>query len=214
MYLRVHVAFPFLLSLYLQMEELLYKDKELFRGIADGDEVAFTQIFHEYNARLFPFVCKISKSEMVAEEIVQEVFLRLWVNREEVAQMEHPVGWLYRVASNLSISYLRQLAGHEKKLKQLGGIQETSANNVTDSLGAKEIQELINKAIAQLPPRRQQIYQLSRQTGLSHKEIAGKLGLSTNTVKDQLVISLKFIKGYIRKETGISISILVMLFNR
>ena len=144
---------------------------------------------------------------------MQEVFLRLWVNREEVGRMEHPVGWLYRVASNLSVSYLRQLAGHEEAAAA-GRTQEPSSNNVTDSLGAKEIQELINKAIAQLPPKRQLIYQLSRQTGLSHKEIAGKLGLSQNTVKDQLVISLKFIKGYIRKETGISISILVMLFNR
>ncbi|MET6996539.1 RNA polymerase sigma factor [Chitinophaga defluvii] len=188
-----------------------FNEKELFQRVADGDENAFREIFHEYNARLLPFILKICKSPLIAEEIVQEVFLRVWINREDLANMDQPVSWLYKVAANLAISYLRKEAVNEKKLLHLATTSAPARNDVIDKLTTKEIQLLIEKAARQLPPRRQQIYRLSRQDGLNHKEIAEKLSLSQNTVKDQLVIALKYIREYIRKESGVSISVLLLL---
>lgn len=189
------------------MRATTHNDKVLFENIRTGGEPAFALVFHAYNAHLFPFICKITKSELVAEEIVQEVFLRLWVNREDVSGMENPVGWLYRVASNLSLSYLRQLARQPQPLETAGEVPDA----VTDALGARELARLIEQAISKLPPRRQEIFRLSRVQGLSHKEIAAKLALSQHTVKDQLVISLRFIKNFIHRETGISLPVLVLI---
>lgn len=179
--------------------------------MANGEDAAFRELFHEYNARLLPFINKICKSEVVAEEMVQEVFLRVWVNREELAHMERPASWIFRVASNLSVSYLRSLKGKEKQLLSIDHITEPVAANLLEELTTRELQVLIERAVLQLPPRRQQIYRLSRQEGLSHKEIAEQLSLSQNTVKDQLVISLKYIREYIYKEWGGLIPVLVLI---
>ncbi|WP_164974146.1 RNA polymerase sigma factor [Filimonas effusa] len=191
--------------------ETVINEKALFEKIASGTEADFAMVFHAYNKKLFPFVHNITRSSIIAEEIIQEVFLRLWVNREEVARMDNPVGWLYRVASNLSLSHLRQLTKQQQGLQQLSAIAQHDEKTVEDALGAKELAKLIEQAIAQLPPKRQEIFRLSRSQGLNHKEIATSLGLSSNTVKDQLVISLKFIKALIYKQTGISLSVLLII---
>ncbi|MBC9928976.1 RNA polymerase sigma factor [Chitinophaga qingshengii] len=189
----------------------IYDEKDLFRRMANGEDAAFRELFHEYNARLLPFIYKICKSEVIAEEMVQEVFLRVWVNREELAYMERPASWIFRVASNLSVSYLRSLQGKERQLLSIENITEPVADNVLEELTTRELQVLIERAVSQLPPKRQQIYRLSRHEGLSHKEIAEQLSLSQNTVKDQLVISLKYIREYIYKEWGGLIPVLVLI---
>ncbi|MEC5143669.1 RNA polymerase sigma-70 factor [Chitinophaga sp. 212800010-3] len=189
----------------------IYNEKELFQKIADGEEIAFRQLFHEYNARLLPFIYKICKSDVIAEELVQEVFLRVWVNRRELADMEKPASWIFRVASNLSLSYLRALSGKERKLLNIDAAPEPPSENMLEQLTMKELQLLIEKGVAQLPPRRQQIFRLSRQEGLNHKEIADKLELSQNTVKDQLVIALKFIREYIHREWGGLVPVMLLI---
>ena len=183
-----------------------------FRQIADGDTNAFTELFHYYNARLFPFVRRLTKSEAIAEEIVQEVFLRLWVNRGNVAKMERPGAWLFLVASNLSLTHLRNAVNIA--VKHAGASRQADAT-VTDAvlqeLDGKEMAALVEAAVRQLPPKRQQVFRLSRQEGLTHEEIAQKLSISPHTVKDHLVMALKSIREYIHTQTGSSVGILLLL---
>jgi RNA polymerase sigma-70 factor (ECF subfamily) len=183
-----------------------------FQQIADGDTHAFTEIFHYYNARLFPFVCRLTKSEAIAEEIVQEVFLRLWVNRGKVAAMERPGAWLFLVASNLSLTHLRNAVNIA--IKHAGAYRQANAT-VTDAvlqeLDRKDMAALVEAAVRQLPPKRQQVFRLSRQEGLTHDEIAQKLSISPHTVKDHLVLALKSIREYIQTRTGSSVGIILLL---
>ena len=194
------------------VSELIHTEDLWFRQIADGDTRAFTELFHYYNARLFPFVRRLTKSEAIAEEIIQEVFLRLWVNREKVATMERPGAWLFLVASNLSLTHLRNAVNIA--VKHAGAYRQADAT-VTDTLlqelDSKEMAALVEAAVRQLPPNRQQVFRLSRQEGLTHEEIAQKLSISPHTVKDHLVMALKSIREYIHTQTGSSVGILLLL---
>ena len=180
--------------------------------MAKGDTDAFTRLFHYYNARLFPFVLRITKSEAIAEEIVQETFLRLWVHRDRVAEMEKPGAWLFLIASNLSMTHLRNKVN--ATVKHAGAYPQPEGmldETLLAELDAKEMASIVEAAVQQLPPRRQEIFRLSRQGGLTHQQIAERLHISSNTVKDHLVIALKAIREYINDRTGSSIGILLLI---
>lgn len=194
------------------MESLSHQENYLFKQISVGKEKAFREIFHTYNAKLFPFILKLTHSETVAEDLVQEVFLRLWTNRYEVGRMEYPASWLYTVASNLSLSWLRAHAAELRRFQKLSVNKGAPQEQIIEHISAKEIQSLIWRAVALLPPKRQQIYKLSRERGLNHKEIAEQLELSPNTIKNQLISALKFIRNYLLHEGGIAVSVLGLLF--
>lgn len=171
--------------------------------MAEGDESAFGEIFHEYNARLFPFVVKVTESEDAAREILQEVFLRLWLNRKQVAAMDNPAGWLYRVANNLALSHLRTKAAGYRLLKNYGLIQEMQTarglNTTEMKIDARNTAQMIKEAIARLPEKRREIYCLSKEEGLGLREIAELLHLSPNTVKNQLVTASRQVQQYLHQ---------------
>jgi RNA polymerase sigma-70 factor (ECF subfamily) len=201
-----------ILMAQLVVSELSHSEDEWFRQIADGDTHAFTELFHHYNRRLFPFVRRLTKSEVIAEEIVQEVFLRLWVNREKMATMERPGAWLFLVASNLSMTHLRNAVNLAVKHAGAARISEAAVTDaLLQELDGKEMATLVEAAVRQLPPKRQQIFRLSRQDGLTHQEIAEKLSISPHTVKDHLVLALKSIREYIHSKTGSSVGIILLL---
>jgi RNA polymerase sigma-70 factor (family 1) len=189
-----------------------YDDKALFLKIAEGDEKAFTELFHTYTPKLFPFVFKLTRNEHLAEEMIQETFLRLWVNRAELVNVKEPASWVFKIAANVSITWLRKQSNRQRLLKAVE-LKEAS-DTVVDKLETKELALIISKAVEGLPDRRREIYRLSREQGLNHQQIAEKLKLSTNTVANQIGISLKFIREFINKETGLSIVTLLVLFSR
>jgi RNA polymerase sigma-70 factor (family 1) len=191
-----------------------YDDKALFLKIAEGDEKAFTELFHTYTPKLLPFVFKLTRSEHLAQEMIQETFLRLWVNRTELVNVNEPASWIFRIAANVSITWLRKQSNRQRILEAVAVVEDSGANLIVETLETKELSLVISKAVEALPERRQEIYRLSREQGLNHQQIAEKLKLSTNTVANQIGISLKFIREFINKETGLSMVTLLILFSR
>lgn len=184
-------------------------DVELFSKIAAGDESAFGQLFHRYTPRLLPFIKKLTRNDLMAAELVQETFMRLWLQREKLNEIENPSAWIYRIASNVSINYLRSLASRKKLLSGIAPVEETNGPEIL--LETKELSRAIQLAIEQLPGQRQKVYRLSREEGLSHQQIADKLDISVNTVKNQIVASLKFIRQSINKQKGLPVYALISL---
>ena len=180
-----------------------YDDKELFLQIANGDEAAFEKIFHTYNAKLLPFVTSITKSREVAEEIMQEVFLKLWLQQSTLTTIDNPAAWLVRLSSNMALSYLQRQAIHSKAVNKLSHHSSPAASSIEADIDAKKIQQHIAAAISSLPEKRQQVYKLSREEGLNRKQIAEQLGLSESTVKNQLNAALKHIQEHIEKNYAI-----------
>ncbi|HEY8969573.1 MAG TPA: sigma factor, partial [Puia sp.] len=85
-----------------------YDDKILFSRLADGDEEAFRQLFHHYNKQLQPFVVKLTRNPSAAEEVLQEVFLKIWAHRERLGEVENPRAYIIRIVSNESIDFLQR----------------------------------------------------------------------------------------------------------
>jgi RNA polymerase sigma-70 factor (ECF subfamily) len=191
-------------------ENRIYEDRELFQLIAEGDEAAFTQFFHRYTPRLKPFIFGIVKVDAIADEILQEVFLKVWTNKENLVHVKEPSSWLYRVASNLSIQQLRRQATEYKGLKEVLAAEGGNPDDLLQKLSAKELQELIHEAVEQLPWKRREIYLLTREESLSHKEIAGQLGLSVQTVKNQVTAAVKTIQEHILKTRGIYVPMILL----
>ncbi|OQP60559.1 RNA polymerase subunit sigma-70 [Niastella vici] len=180
-----------------------YTDRELLQQVASGDVVAFRQLFDLYRMRLFSFVLKMTHSAADAEEIVQEVFTKLWTNRDSLPAVEFPGKYIYTIARNKTLNHLARAARDQQLQQQLWINLSPYHNTTEDLLQAQESQRLINEAINLLSPQRQTIFRLSREQGLTHEEIAARLGLSKSRIKNILVEILKHIKEQLVRYSAI-----------
>jgi RNA polymerase sigma-70 factor (family 1) len=178
-----------------------YDEPGLFKRIAEGDEAAFREVFHYYNKKLFPVVVGLVRSEPDAREVIQEVFIKIWLNRASLPEMANPGGWLYTTASNVAYDHLRSKATYQLKLRQLSTVDLD--RDLEEQLDAKYTKALIDEAVAQLPLRRRQVFQLARLEGYSRKEIAEKLDISEHTVRNQLVEAVAFVQDYLERHASI-----------
>lgn len=185
-----------------------YSDRELVIELRRGNRMGFKKIFDRYHEKLLLYTVAIVKSNGNGRDIVQETFIRLWTNREKLDPDQSLSGYLHTIARNLSLNHLKR-AGYDQELKKQiwKRIKINQEQNATEEhLFAEESRYLVQKAVDRLPPRRQLIYQLSREKGMTHNEIAKKLDISKNTVKNQLVSSLKEIKIFLERYSDVALS--------
>lgn len=175
----------------------LNTDRILLQHVANGDKAAFRQLFDLYKLRLFSFVLQMTHSKVDAEEIVQDVFAKLWEIRTDLVQVDYPGKYIYTIARNKTLNHLAKLARDRQLLQQVWLNVSQTDNSTEAILQAQESQRLIGEAINRLSLQRQTIFRLSREQGLTHEEIAVHLGLSKSRVKNILVEILKHIKDYL-----------------
>ena len=187
-------------------------ERELLEKIAEGNEVAFKTLFEKYRDKLYSYIYRITKSSEVAEEIVMDVFLKLWLGKEMAREIDHFDGFLFRVAQNKAIDFLRS-ANRSPTLRNLvwDEMQAAGDQEADSRVICTEIQTTIREAVGQLSPQRQLVYQMSREYNLSHEQIASRLNLSKNTIKNHVVESLRFIRGYLRSHEEILLVIFAIL---
>jgi len=193
------------------MPYILPNESILFHRVAYGDEKAFTEIFYHYSKRIYPFVLKKTKSETIAEEIVQEIFIKLWTNREKLSHIENYESYIFAIAANKVYKHFKKIAGEEKLIKALWDRINELHYGTEEIIELKESEGLINKVIEQLPPQRKKIYQLSREQGLSHAEIAEQLKISPSTVNNQLTEALRYLKQHLHEMPETALALLAIL---
>lgn len=191
------------------MHDPVYNDKELFLMIAEGDEVAFRQLFQAYAPQLQPVIMHLTKTTSVTEDIIQETFLRLWISRDKLPEIENPRSWILRIVFHQSFSWLRRQAIHHKALGAMP-LHENAVSTTEEEVIYHSVVKTIAEAVQQLPAQAKRIYLLSRERGLKIPEIALKLGLSPNTVKNSLVRSLRSIRERI-EQAGHYLPLLLLL---
>jgi RNA polymerase sigma-70 factor, ECF subfamily len=182
-----------------------YSNTELVKLLKTGDMSAFDIIYKRYSRRLYGFVFRYIKQESDTEEIVQEVFIKIWKSRDKIDVYSSFESFLFTIAHNATINLLKKKATEQKyveHVKSLQRIEETY--ELTDEIHYQELKHKLQGLLDELSPRQKEIFQLSREEGLSQKEIAEKLGISTNTVKNHMVTTLSFLKS--KLDNGLIIS--------
>ncbi len=179
------------------------KIKHLALRIASDDETALKELIRFYSSRLFAYALKFTKSREYAEELVQETFIRLWIHRKKLNQELSFNAYLFTIAKHLAYDFLKKTAQEADMKAALLENYMPLYNPVEAHLKYEEYERTAIQAIDQLSPKRQIIYKLSREKGMTYDEIALHLGISKNTVKEQIAQATKSIKDYLYAHTDI-----------
>lgn len=174
-------------------------EKLLLRQIAGGDQKAFGKLFHTYRDKLFSFIYRISGSKEIAEDVVQDVFLKIWLQREKVTDIENFNAFLFRMSQNLMINQLRRMSKEVFILLEKQKRNHAIPSSADDQLHYKNIRQFLDKVVNDLPPQQKTIYRLSREQNLKQSEIAQQLHISISTVQNHTTQALKTIREKLGK---------------
>jgi RNA polymerase sigma-70 factor (ECF subfamily) len=175
-------------------------DKELVNKLQNNEIEAFDILFRRYCDKLFRFSFSLLKEEEISKEIVQETFYRIWEIRRQIDSNKSFKSFLFSISYHLIIDELRLRMKDQEYRNFITQYFGEQSEKQVSTIDYQTIENKIKKAVEELPLKRKQIYHLSRNNGLSHKEIAKKLGITTKTVENQINLSLKHIKTRLGKE--------------
>lgn len=188
----------------------LENERALLQLIAGGDENAFATLFHHYQQQLLRVVYFFVKSQALAEEIVQDIFLKIWTGREKLPAVQHFRPWLFILTRNYILNYLKKMA-HEQAVRHAWMAEVPYAGNEAD-LGVRNRQmtELLHQAVSRLPEQQQKVFRLAREASLTYDQIAVKLQLSPHTVRTHMSKALDNIRRFLIAQ-GASLVLLLAL---
>lgn len=157
--------------------------------------LAFDRVYELYSHKLFSFVFKILKNEAEADDIVQEVFVKIWESRHKLEDYKLLNSYIFTIAYNNSIDLIRKRINNTKYLEHLKNFAVVNITpTVISHIEFNELNTQAEKLIANLPERQKQVYLLHREEGLTYPEIAEQLGISKNTVENHMVKALKYLR--------------------
>jgi RNA polymerase sigma-70 factor (ECF subfamily) len=181
------------------VEKLLHTEKELVKKLKEGDSFAFEVLFYKYRNKVKGFAVKIVPAQVDPEEIVQEVFVKLWLKKEAVDPGKDFQSYLFSIAKHLVLDHLKSAVN--RKLYFVGEHfqQDLMIDEGHENLLQEDTEEKLQRLIDEIPERRREIFRLSRFEGLSYKQIAERLNISENTVDSQIRNALAFLRKEFRK---------------
>ncbi len=194
------------------MQRKLLSESALVIRIQEGDEVAFRELFFRYKNKLFNFCLFLTKSREQAEEIVHDVLVKVWTERKQLDPTKSVNNYLYIITKHFAINFLKKAAADKVLLTKV--YENLTWNRYTEEElnDYDQLDKVVKEAIDLLPPKRKLIFDLSRNEGLTHEEIATYLHISKHTVRNHMVEALKFIKGYLNHHSDITIGMFALLF--
>lgn len=179
-------------------------DQELVEMIQTGNLEAFDFLFKKYSDRLFGFALKYLKSKEEAEELVQDVFLKIWENRKKLDKESSLKSYLFTISYHQICRFYRKKNYQERLLNETR-LTSGSSFSMDDSIDYHSVLEQVDRLIEKLPPRQKSIFVKSRKEGKTTREIAEELKIAPGTVDNQISEALKFI----RKNLGDNLSLLL-----
>ncbi|HEX6426690.1 MAG TPA: sigma-70 family RNA polymerase sigma factor [Niastella sp.] len=163
--------------------------------IADGDEKAFFRFYNHYANQLRPFLLKYTRSETDVEDIIQETFIRVWLNRDQLPDIENVAGWLYRIASRVYLDHLdREMKRRERKGSFGESMYGSGLAVSAERTHLLELNNIIHRVLDNLSDQKKNVYRLNRELQLKPAKIADHLNVPVGTVKNQLSSVLREIR--------------------
>ena len=182
---------------------------DLVKSLKKGDISSFDRLYQQYYKKVYLFARGILKSHEDAENIVQEVFIKIWEKHNRLDENQSFESFVYTISYNTSISLIRKRLSENSFLEEWYRRLENE-KQVVNEADYNDLQERTMKLIDQLPRRRRQVYRMSREEGLTYAEISRKLGISVNTVENHMAASLKFLRQHL--EDTLAVGLFCMFF--
>jgi len=182
-----------------------YNEPEILRAVSGGNEAAFKTLFHHWQPFLSNHIYRITESDVITEEIVQDVFLKIWQTREVMEQIENFKAYLLVISKNHAINILQKIARDFAR-------QQEYKQSYTELVGEDSNQayfSLIDEAIEKLSPRQREVFILARQHQKSYSQIAILLGIGKESVKTHLGLAVKHITHYVKSRLA---TLLILFF--
>jgi RNA polymerase sigma-19 factor, ECF subfamily len=175
----------------------LVDEKELVALLQKGDKSAFGELYHRYKHKLYSNLRKLVKSESEAEELLQQLFVKIWENRLSLDADKVFKAYLFRIAENLVYDFFRKVTRDKNMEARLMTIATENYSHIEESIYSKEREAIINRAVAALPPQRRHIFTLCKLEGKTYEEVSIELGISTSTVNDHIVKGTRSVREYL-----------------
>ncbi len=173
-------------------------EARLLAMLSHDSEFAFQVLFDQHKNHVYKVACLYTKSTDTAEEILQEVFMKVWTHRKNLGEIKSFEAWLYTVTKNAILNYNKRLAAEWKMYKSYTQQNRTTENDTDHKICDAQFQKLLQEIITQLSPKQQLIYKLAKEESLSYKQIADLLSISPLTVKTHLASALRTIRNNLR----------------
>ena len=185
------------------------KEPDILKDIAAGSSKAFRALYSQWEPTLSSFIFQVTRSKVITAEIVQDVFLKIWMTRESLVEVKDFKAYLFVISKNRAINALKKSLADLERMKKYASEVPFNEQPVEDD-DAQLHFSLIDEAIDQLSPRQKEIFLLHRHERHSYREIAEQLGIGKESVKTHLSLAIKSIKNHI--ETKITLIILLIDF--
>jgi RNA polymerase sigma-70 factor (ECF subfamily) len=187
------------------------EDIALIARFQNGDKQAFTELYKLYSNTLYLNLVKLVKSEDIATEMLQEIFVIIWEKRHTIEIKSSLRAYLFRVAENKVMDFYRRVNRNKHLLSTIQKIASEHYSYIEEDIISREDASMIKKAIDTLPPQRRQIFELCKLQGKTYHEVSTQLGISPATINDHIVKGTKTIREFLYNHQQCSTSLVLFL---
>jgi len=175
----------------------VYNEANLLFLLKDGNSNALQQVYNIYGHRLYINILKLVKDETTARELLQDVFIKLWRNRE-TANINDLSAYLFTISTNCIYDFFRKERTKQRHIALILPIATQHYNNIEEAINNKETTLLLHKALNALPVKRRQVFELCKLEGKSYAEVSTLLGISVSTINDHIVKATKVLQQHLK----------------
>lgn len=175
-----------------------YDEKVLLLQVADGDSHAFRRLYDQHHQKVFSFAFYLTRSSFDAEEITQEIFIRIWKYRKQLPAIENFDAWLKTIVRNRAFTWFQKMSLQKNAAKKLYDQKVSASYNLVLD---RELENAMDRAVSQLPNQQKLVFLLSRRNGMKQKDIAQMLGVTLSTVKNHMKAALQSIRIFLHNHT-------------
>ncbi|MHA4809533.1 RNA polymerase sigma factor [Flavitalea flava] len=193
------------------VDALIRNENELLIEISRGNEQSFKDLFYAFKSKLYTYALRLTESKEVAEDIVHDVFFKVWLNKEKLPEIDNINAYLFKATHNLALNGFRRKAKETLVLAELEKKLSIQIDNTDNKLVLREVKEFIHSAMGHLTPQQRQVFKLSREEGLKQEEIAQQLNISLFTVKKHLTNALNCLRSEMVKSYQVQVVIALIV---
>jgi len=188
-----------------------HTELQLLDQLKNGSEAAFTDLYNRYHRGIYMYLLNFVKLPSLAEDIVHEVFMKLWEARERITITTSFSAYLYRISRNKAIDALKKISKDAALRKEILEYMDPGIMAFEpERKAAGHYEDIYRSAIARLSPQRQKIFILCKEKGKTYEEVAMELGISRNTVKEHMVQSLRFLRNYFTEKGQLALVVIML----